>query len=343
MTPSPPDGPAALPWLLVVNPTACSDRAAGRRADALAALAASGLEVQLMETEPDGGTVDAVAHRLRTAEWAGVIAMGGDGTFHEVANALLRSERVLPFGLIPAGTGNNQARSLGIPLDDLLAAARCIAGGRTAPLDGAWVRVWDDRGALAGEAWAFDSLSFGFSARALLFRFEDKAQVEQVPILRDLWRDELVYAGAAARALLGTYVDDHRFDAWVTTEQGSVHYQDLHDLILNNTRAYARAWVIDPTSRHDDGLFELLPIHGMDEWAEHAVVRLEGNALRDWLSIGPDPAIVRAARFDIELYDRSAEPPIPAQVDGEPWLPVRRAHVEVRQGVLSGLGARPAP
>lgn len=326
-------------WLLVVNPAAESGRTAERIGAAVAALGAHGIRVEILTTLPGGATVDAVAVALRGSSYVGVVAMGGDGTFHEVANGLLRSGLPLPLGLLPAGTGNNQARSLGLPLTDLEAAVACVAARRSVPMDGARLTGWSDEGTPVEEMWAFDSVGFGFSARALQFRFEDKAQVETTPFLRSIYRDELVYAGAAVRAVVASYFEDHRFDARVTTEYGSVLYEDLHDLIVNNTLFYARAWVIDPASRHDDGRMELLPIHGMDDWATHAIVNLDGNPLRGWMDEPVDPGIVRAARFEIELFDRPDAPPIPAQVDGDPWPSVRRVRIEVHRSVLAVLAS----
>jgi diacylglycerol kinase (ATP) len=43
------------------------------------------------------------------------VAVGGDGTVNEVATQLIHSEGVL--GIVPAGSGNGLARSLGIPMD----------------------------------------------------------------------------------------------------------------------------------------------------------------------------------------------------------------------------------
>lgn len=289
-------------WLLVANPSAQSGAAAGRMGAAVAALAAVGIPVELLTTVEDVRTSEAVDRALRGGSFRGVIAMGGDGTFHEVANGLLRSGLGPPLGLIPAGTGNNQARSLGLPIGDLDAAAARIASGRRASMDGA--------------------------------------------LLGDVYQGELVYAGAAVRALVASYFEDHRFDANVITEQRTFFYEDLHDLIVNNTRVYARAWVMDPTSRHDDGEMELLPIHGMDEWATHALVSLDGNPLREWMDAENDTPIVRGARFAIELVGRPGEPDIQAQVDGEPWPTVGRVQVEVHRAVLSiavgATGVQPA-
>lgn len=321
-----------MPWLLVANPTARSGQGAERLDGAVQALAQVGIAAELLPTRPHGATAGAVSEALSRRAYSGVIAMGGDGTFHEVANGLLRTGLDLPLAVLPTGTGNNQARSLGLPLDDLAAAAAIVAAGRTAAMDGARITAHDVRGVALDPVWAFDSVGFGFSARALHFRFEDKAAVAASALLRDLYRDELVYAGAAARALVASYFEDHRFDARVTTELGETHHEDLHDLIVNNTRFYARAWVLDPHARHDDGRMELLPIHGMDEWAAHAIVTLDGNPLRDWLDAAP--ATQSASHFDIEIVARSDEPPVPAQVDGEPWPSLARVRMEVARGVL---------
>ncbi|MES2643577.1 MAG: diacylglycerol kinase family protein [Myxococcota bacterium] len=324
-------------WLLVSNPTAHSGNAAHRLEAAVAALHAQGVEVTLLATLPERGTVGAVAAALREGAFRGVIAMGGDGTFHEVANGLLASGlhgdgRSFPLALLPAGTGNNQARALGLPLGDLDAAVARIVAGQTAPMDGARVIAWDALGLPLGDAWAFDSVGFGFSARALQYPFEDKAEVEQLPLWRAIYRNELVYAGAVVRALFGSSVEDHRFDALVTTEHGQRLYEDLHDLVVNNTRYYARAWVLDPLSRHDDGEMELLPIRGLEEWAERALVDLDGSPLRAWFD--EQPKLLRASWFELELRERPNGPPIPAQVDGEPWPAVRRVRIEVSRGVL---------
>lgn len=51
-----------------------------------------------------------------------VVAVGGDGTINEVASGLQDSEKIM--GIIPCGSGNGLARSLGIPLNERNAILR---------------------------------------------------------------------------------------------------------------------------------------------------------------------------------------------------------------------------
>src|SRR3954467_15280285 len=54
-----------------------------------------------------------IASRLAAERADLVVAVGGDGTIHAVSQGLIGTESIL--GIIPAGTMNNLARSLGIP------------------------------------------------------------------------------------------------------------------------------------------------------------------------------------------------------------------------------------
>lgn len=53
---------------------------------------------------------DALGHHDR------IVAVGGDGTIQEVANGLLDHDRA-SLGIVPVGSGNDLARSLGLPRD----------------------------------------------------------------------------------------------------------------------------------------------------------------------------------------------------------------------------------
>ena len=68
--------------------------------------------------------------KANRCDWIAVA--GGDGTVESVASPLVGT--TLPLGIIPAGTFNNFARSLDLPLDPI-EACRVILAGNARPTD----------------------------------------------------------------------------------------------------------------------------------------------------------------------------------------------------------------
>jgi diacylglycerol kinase family enzyme len=303
-------------WLLIANPTSRSGLNAGRIERVRLLLDQVGIVHRMVATVPGRRNQAELVAELRSGAYRGVIAMGGDGTFGEVAEVVVRSGTGLPMGLIATGTGNNQARSFGIPPDDLERHVEIIALGHTAPVDGVWVEATNEEGQACGEGWFFDSMGFGFSAEVLQLRNEDREWAERIPLLRDLYRDQWVYAGATLRALLGSWVEEGRFDLTVRCSQGTYVLSGLHDLVLKNTRYYASVWVFDRTASPEDGEIELIPIYGQDEWAAAAVVNLDGLPMPE--EIYPITEVIRASSFHLSFVPRGVR--VPSQLDGDTWL-----------------------
>ncbi len=63
-----------------------------------------------------------------------VVISGGDGTINFIVNVLLKNNIQLPIGIIPAGTSNDLARNLKLPLDQKKAVDQ-IAFGSTVSID----------------------------------------------------------------------------------------------------------------------------------------------------------------------------------------------------------------
>lgn len=63
-----------------------------------------------------------------------VIAGGGDGTINEVATALVERGSRMALGILPLGTANDFATSVGIP-QDLASALKLAIVGRDVPID----------------------------------------------------------------------------------------------------------------------------------------------------------------------------------------------------------------
>ena len=119
---------------LIANPNA-GEGDASNAADnlklVLGFLKKNGLKVDVALTSPKEEATP-VARRAGKKGYKVVIAMGGDGTIEAVMRGMIGTKARL--GIIPAGTQNNIAKSLGIP-SDLEEACALIASDNTLKLD----------------------------------------------------------------------------------------------------------------------------------------------------------------------------------------------------------------
>lgn len=117
---------------LLVNPV--SGRRKGEQIAGHAALRLSeaGHDVQVVQGTDASSARDALKHSIDAALDA-VVVVGGDGALHGVLDLLVGAD--LTFGLLPAGTGNDTARTLGIPVKDPEAALQIVLRGQTRRID----------------------------------------------------------------------------------------------------------------------------------------------------------------------------------------------------------------
>ncbi|MDE7400642.1 MAG: YegS/Rv2252/BmrU family lipid kinase [Clostridia bacterium] len=81
----------------------------------------AGKQLAVHMTEHAGHAKEIAGEVTRNGAFAHIIAMGGDGTLHEVLNGIEDTENCT-LGLIPFGSGNDFAESAGIPMDVKTAA-----------------------------------------------------------------------------------------------------------------------------------------------------------------------------------------------------------------------------
>ena len=327
--------------LLVANPTAQSGRGAERIERAQHFLRYGGVQCALLPTLPGGGTVGAVKAAVEAGDYRVVIAMGGDGTFREVAAGLLdggAGERVA-LGMLPTGTANDQGKSFGLEADEgaVERNVRVILEGHETRLDAGRLEARDRGDGLVESAWFFDSAGFGITARVLAVRNRDREAVGRVPLLRQIYRDQLVYAGAFVRTFLESYVFPDKFDALAVVDGRAVELPGLTDLVIKNTRIYAGAWIFDRASRHDDGLFELVPFHGKRDWTSKALLHHEESPLdqAELAEVGiRQSPLYRFAHLELSFQVPEGAAPLAAQIDGEEFPATERVTVEVRPRAL---------
>jgi len=109
----------------IVNPTAGGGAAQAAFAKVAALLDERGIPYSSVFTSAHGEATALAAQAVKTGHTC-IVAVGGDGTVHEVASALVHSEAVL--GIIPCGTGNDLAKSLSIPTDPMQALEVLLTG-----------------------------------------------------------------------------------------------------------------------------------------------------------------------------------------------------------------------
>ena len=108
------------------------------------ALHSVGALFDLVETAGPGDAT-AQAHEAAAEGYDAIVAVGGDGTAHEVVTGLVEASKASggwhagrpcgPLAVIPIGTGNDYAWRLGIPANDVDAACRVLISGRRRRVD----------------------------------------------------------------------------------------------------------------------------------------------------------------------------------------------------------------
>lgn len=235
-----PDTPQAPPArrraLLIVNAKARQGQCA--LDSVLEACEGAGVSVQRAECGRREDLGDIIRAHAGTVDL--VIIGGGDGTLNAAAAAL--AETGLPLAILPLGTANDLARTLGIPLD-LEEAARLAVTGTVRRID---------LGEVNGVPF-FNVASIGLS----------------VELARELTRDmkrrwgTLGYAIAAARVLrrMAPMTADIRID-------GRPHRVKAVQIGVGNGRHYGGGMTVDERATVDDARLDVysIDLRGWWEW-----------------------------------------------------------------------------
>ena len=230
--------------VIVFNP------ASGRRLDRnlverVAAIIGAEGATTLLPTERGGHACDLVEQVLRSrrGQVTDVIALGGDGTLNEVvlgawrAGAFEAGGPGLRVAVVPAGTTNVVARSLGLPREPE-AAARAIASGRDRAIDLGLCR-------LAGEERPFVlACGIGLDAEVAL---AVPARLKRLLGRHAYSLTALQHCGGRDRGLVLEWVD--AAGARGTSEAASA--------IVGNAPFYGGPARLSRAAAFDDGLLEL--------------------------------------------------------------------------------------
>ena len=276
---------------LVLNPAAGRGRAAACRAKVSAYLEGRGMETEWHLTErPDE------ARRIVSGlpDGALVVAVGGDGTVHEVAAECAGTRRVM--GVLPVGSGNDYVKALGVGVD-LQRALEVVVGGV--------VRVVD-----AGEVNGVrfnNGLGIGFDA-------EVAAGVARAPGFLGGFGG---YLWSVGRLLWG--LECHQVRLRLGGREKMLTETILVAVALGTT--YGARFRLAPESSLEDGVFDVI---WSEELSRTEVLRLVPAVLRGTHLAHRKIHFARAAEVEVLL-----KKPAMAHVDGELLPPTQEFRARV--------------
>ncbi|MGL4496770.1 MAG: lipid kinase [Beijerinckiaceae bacterium] len=261
------------------------------------ALTGAGLFVTRIEPQRRSditGYIKAHAH-----EADAIIAAGGDGTMNAVIDGVIATG--LPLGVMPMGTANDLARTLGLPLDDLDACARVIATGRRRAID---------VGVVNGETF-FNVASVGLSAEL----------AQRMTPERKKRFGKLAYAITAFHVLLTA----RPFRATIRTREGEQTVKTMQ-IAIGNGLYYGGGNAVQEAATIDDGHLDLYSLEVSDVWKLALMARsFRAGKHGMWSEVRTDKCI------DYEIITRK---PMPVNADGE-ILTQTPAKFSIRQQALS--------
>lgn len=263
--------------LVLINPKA---RRGGEAIDSVVGrLHKGGLDLTI---EPFDALPEIARDIVRLRESADMIILcGGDGTI--ASGALAVVECGLPLGIIPMGTANDLARTLGIP-DDLGKAADVVLAGNTRKID---------LGSVNGYAF-FNVASIGLSA--------DLAQGLDPQTKKRFGR--LGYAMAAARVLMKA----RPFTATIRDGEEVTRVKTFQ-IAVGNGRHYGGGNVVQADAEIDDGHLDLYSLEFGRVWKLAGMLRsFRSGTHGAWNEV----RTARGVEFDIETRK-----PMPVNTDGE--------------------------
>src|SRR5919112_4215273 len=280
---------------LVLNPSAGKGRAGGLRASVSRFFEERGV-LPVWHVTRGPGHAGSIVRGLPGE--VSVVAVGGDGTIHEVAAACAGTGRIM--GVLPAGSGNDYVKALGVGTS-LRRALGVLVGGRVRVVDTAEV-----------DGIPFNNgLGIGFDA-------EVAAGVALAP----------AYLGGTGRYLwsVGRLLKDFRcHEARLTLDGRVIEARTILVAVALGT-TYGSLFRLTPDAVLDDGLFDVI-------WSEEVnraeVLRLIPAALRGTLANRRKIYMARAREVGVELHEE-----IPAHVDGEMLAATRYFGARVLPGTL---------
>ncbi|MBR5783309.1 MAG: YegS/Rv2252/BmrU family lipid kinase [Clostridia bacterium] len=182
----------------------------------------------------DHTTPSTLEEVLDAGDFDGVLVCGGDGSAKFVGGLLSKKGLDIPLGVLPNGTCNDFARSLGLP-NDLLKSAKILAEGRT---------KWVDVGLINNEEYFVNEIAGGMMV-GVSYNVEDSLKQTLGPLAYYI-------AGMNELTKLKTY------PLHIETVEGRVYDIDAYLFLALNGRDAAGMTGLSKDAVMDDGKMDII-------------------------------------------------------------------------------------
>lgn len=206
-----------------------------REAQAASKAHGTSYDLHWAETEYHGHAIE-LASAAASEGFDAIVAIGGDGTVHEVINGLMQidaAERP-PLGVIPFGSGNDFAFNMGLPTD-LQEVVRCLFGERIHTVD-----VCTATDASGRCVYWDNTIGIGFSGAV---------NIATRRLTR--WRGFLLYLVAALETI---FFKPLALKTQVTIDGGEPTEHDVAMISICNGPREGGGFLVGPGAEMDDGL-----------------------------------------------------------------------------------------
>ena len=277
------------PLVLIANPNAGRGAVSKALPRVESVLRNKNLAYRIVRTTHPGHATEADRQALSDGERY-LVAVGGDGTVHEVVNGMVRdggpvaADAVL--GVVAAGSGCDFVRSFGLPPDTAQAAER-LAGDRVRTIDVGTVTCAD------GTTRCFVNIAEAGLGGAVVARAANLGKLL-----------------GGARYAAGFWLTLPRFrPAAVRLDaDGQYHAWRAFNVVVANCRFYGGGMQISPNSDPCDCLLDILVMTGPKSDSFTTLPKVYSGAHLPHRNI----AELRTAQLSIE-----ADTPFPVEADGE--------------------------
>jgi len=264
---------------LVANPAAGQGRAKSIAVVAQREFQRLGYNAFLKFTGGPGQGI-AIAQEYALSGCGVIVAVGGDGTISEVVNGVVGTKTLL--GIIPAGTANDFAKEMGIPLDTP-SAVNVIIGG---------IKRTIDLGRVSANKFFINMAGIGFDATV----------IENLNQTLKRWLKDAVYIIAAVKTLVR-----YKTPSLIIKVDGRHHKGSF--VVVGNNRFYGGILSITTQAKMDDGYLDVCIFQGAKKRTLYKY--LIGVVTRTHLSF-KDVVYLKAKEITV-----TSDCDTPVQIDGD--------------------------